>query len=842
MMKSDNWSRCAIALLGWVLAMGWPGPAQEDGEQPLKIKPLECLMIERLGRSRRSAVHTDALEARIVAGEWKPPEAGHRVKRPDGSEAVWRSVKAGKGGAFNTSGFSGGYAYFRVDMEADEIMLLEAAGHSQAWVNGEIRAGDPYGYGWHVWPVELREGKNDLLFRLGRRPLRVELRLAEKSLFFHPRDRTLPHAIAGKPIDDWAAVIVVNATPEPARGVWISASVADGEAEWKALPIVPPLGFRKIPFRIKGPAPGADQKTVPVTLRLARRGKRGHGAGLDLTRIELGVRRPEQTHVRTFVSDIDGSVQYFAVRPARSEAGSDGGAKALVLSLHGAAVQAMNQVNAYGPKDWCHIVAPTNRRPYGFDWEDWGRLDALEVLERAVRELGADSRRVYLTGHSMGGHGAWHLGVTYPDRFAVVGPSAGWVSFWSYGGARRFQPGAGPEAMLRRAASPSRTLALIRNLAPRPVYVLHGEKDDNVPVGQARRMKEALERFHEHLAYHEQPGVGHWWDASKEEPGASCVDWPPLFDLFRRSRLPAAEAVSEIDFTTASPGVSSRFAWLTVEMQAKPLVISRVRVRYEANGSRLRGVTENVRRLSLDATRFAPAKTLAIELDETKLDAVPLPQGTANRLWLERAEGRWTVGRPPPPAWKGPKRYGPFKAAFRNRMVFVYATDGNEEENAWALARARFDAETFAYRGNGSPEVLADVAFDPAQEPDRNVILYGNADCHTLWEDLLGGESPVQVKRGELRIGSRVVKEDDLACLFVRPRRGSAKSLIGVVSGTGLQGFRLTDRLPYFVSGVAYPDVTVIGPEMLEKGAVGVRAAGFFGEDWSVEQGEIAWR
>jgi len=32
------------------------------------------------------------------------------------------------------------------------------------------------------------------------------------------------------------------------------------------------------------------------------------------------------------------------------------------------------------------LVAPTNRRPYGYDWEDWGRADALEVLEAEARE------------------------------------------------------------------------------------------------------------------------------------------------------------------------------------------------------------------------------------------------------------------------------------------------------------------------------------------------------------------------------------------------------------------------------------------------------------------------
>src|SRR5439155_13772943 len=133
-------------------------------------------------------------------------------------------------------------------------------------------------------------------------------------------------------------------------------------------------------------------------------------------------------------------------------------------------------------KTWGHLVAPTNRRPFGFDWEDWGRLDAVEVLDAAARDLGTDRTRTYLTGHSMGGHGAWQVGVTFPDRFAAVGPSAAWISFWSYAGAR--QPASpGPvEQMLARAALPSDTLALSPNTTQEGIYILHGGADDNVPV------------------------------------------------------------------------------------------------------------------------------------------------------------------------------------------------------------------------------------------------------------------------------------------------------------------------------------------------------------------------
>ena len=99
---------------------------------------------------------------------------------------------------------------------------------------------------------------------------------------------------------------------------------------------------------------------------------------------------------------------------------------ALFLSVHGASVEAVNQANAYKKKDWGNLIAPTNRRPFGFAWEDWGRLDALEVLADAKSIYKPNSKKIYLTGHSMGGHGTWYLGATYPDKFAAIAPCAGY--------------------------------------------------------------------------------------------------------------------------------------------------------------------------------------------------------------------------------------------------------------------------------------------------------------------------------------------------------------------------------------------------------------------------------
>jgi hypothetical protein len=100
----------------------------------------------------------------------------------------------------------------------------------------------------------------------------------------------------------------------------------------------------------------------------------------------------------------------------------------------------------------------------------------------------------------------------------------------------------------------------------------------------------------------------------------------------------------------------------------------------------------------------------------------------------------------------------------------------------------------------------------------------------------------VQVKRSAISIGGRELRGEDLACLFLRPRTGSETASVAVVSGTGLSGMRLTERVPYFLAGVAFPDCTVFGVDTLAKGASAVRAAGYFGNDWTIEHGEFAWK
>ncbi len=269
---------------------------------------------------------------------------------------------------------------------------------------------------------------------------------------------------------------------------------------------------------------------------------------------------------------------------------------------------------------------------------------------------------------------------------------------------------------------------------------------------------------------------------------------------------------------------------LLVTQQIRALAPSRVRLSRPEKGVP-EIVTENVRAL---AFLRVPA---AGEPASVRIDGQDLPHSLPETMWYTRApDGRWKGSRETP-AGKNPGVYGPFKDAFFGRRVtFVFGTGGTEEEDAWAFAKARYDAEQFAYRGNGAVRVIPDTERDPGEE--GNVVLYGNRDTNRAWA-VLQPSCPIDVRRGSVRVGERRVEGEDLVCLFCCPT--TTGNGAAVVAPTGAAGARLAETVPYFTSGIAYPDWCVLRADLPEVGIAGVRAAGFFDAEWSLGD-DAAWR
>ena len=104
----------------------------------------------------------------------------------------------------------------------------------------------------------------------------------------------------------------------------------------------------------------------------------------------------------------------------------------------------------------------------------------VELMEQLCREFPVDTRRIYVTGLSMGGYGTWDMIQRYPDKFAAAMPLCGGGDTT---GASRFKE--------------------------LPVWVFHGDQDGAVPVSRSRDMVAALRKLGGKVKYTEYPGVGH---------------------------------------------------------------------------------------------------------------------------------------------------------------------------------------------------------------------------------------------------------------------------------------------------------------------------------------------
>lgn len=822
-----------------LLAVGLCSPAvvgqvgQTESDQPLPLR--EFLILPRVGQYGRTLIHVDPIQAALARGEWRIPEAGSTVAGAEAYAAEWREASADADGWLRSSALRGGYAFTQVEWPRDEVLLLEAVGDAMVYVNGEPRAGDPYETGQTVLPVQMHEGINTFLFHVARGELRASLVRPAQPVSIDLRDATLPDLVAGETGTRWVGVLVINARSEPLEGCRCAATRAGAEALTTALPTIPPCSVRKVAVPFDGDVTSTEASAQAIRLQIdliddsAPEQKRV----LATAAFDLAVVAPDAPQTRTFLSQVDGSVQSYALLLAANDmaANTQESAPGLVVSLHDVGVSAAEHLARCKPLDWAHVLAPNGRRPHGFDWEDWSARDVDEAIADLRRHVRLDPAKLWLTGTGTGGHGVWHLATTEPGHWAAVAPRDAWVSYQTFGGGLpAFSEPTPVEEMLLRSANTCDTSALVGNLAPSGVYVQHDPNNTLVPVEQSRLMREQLARFHTDFVYHE-PRAG--------QPAASgdCTFSPALAQFFReRQTVP----LDKVELVTFDPGTTSTSGWLTIAQQIHPLELSRASLQFDASRRSFAGTTSNVAALAVDLSWLEPG-VVDVTLDGESLGPLLWPESSPPQLWFFRTPAGWTPSNPPPSYVKSPMRSGNFKSVFDRRVVLVYGTRGDEAENAWALAKARFDAEQFLTRANGSVEVIPDAEFHPGRYPNRNVVLYGNADTNSAWPSLLS-TSPVQVRDGRVRVGVRPESGDDLACVFVRPRTDSDRALVAAVSGTGIAGFRATDRLPYFVSGVTLPDLIVFGSESLSDGVDEIRALGSFGPDWGIDTAEINWR
>jgi dienelactone hydrolase len=146
----------------------------------------------------------------------------------------------------------------------------------------------------------------------------------------------------------------------------------------------------------------------------------------------------------------------------------------------------------------------------------------LQAVRNVINTGNVDTSRVYVTGVSMGGMGAWDILQRDPKLFAAAVPMSG---------------GGDPKSAEK-----------IKDVA---VWAFHGGADDLVPVSATRDMIGALKDAGGNPKYTELVGKGHAiWDPIYDDAGNTLYPW-----LFSQHNGDGEELVA-----SAAPAASPMFA------------------------------------------------------------------------------------------------------------------------------------------------------------------------------------------------------------------------------------------------------------------------------------------
>jgi pimeloyl-ACP methyl ester carboxylesterase len=717
-----------------------------------------------------------------------------------------------------------GFAYAEFDCPRACRALALAPKLGGFVLNGRGYLGDVYGNGWFQVPVQLDSGRNRVLLRIsGYGDQQVRFLLVPPTGLFRivVEDITTPDLVADSDLAGWLGVPVLNTTPDRLDTVRLAVTLPSGDTAGRALVLnVPGFGAQKAPVRISIPARPYDTAGLTLTVKATCAGDSCSGT------THLRIRQPEQSRKVTFISSVDSSCQYYSVLyPDNYDPAKRYG---VILSLHGAGVEASGQADAYKPKDWAFVVAATNRRPFGFDWQDWGRIDAIEVLDCVLSALPIDRDRVLLSGHSMGGHGTWHVGLTHADRFAAAAPEAGWPDIQLYVPLflQRSAIFADPPQLAVRdmAMRPDNAPAMLVNALNLPLYVLHGGDDDNVPTIHGRNFAEWLNELGYKYSYKEVPNRPHWWSY---EDGLACVDDTDLMNFLKSQRRDPGPR--HIRFRTADLGQSNRSYWAVVE---RVRVVGRdADIEAWATDSSVSVKTTNITQFSLELTGqpfFSGRVTVRVDGRLVgRSDDVPA------HLTFHRTDKGWSSGpaRTAPTA-KTPNLYGPAKQAMMKPFLLVY---GTADSAMVALLRhsATQDGMRWWLVGNGRSRVVPDTEVSPEDIARCNLVLYGGS-AENLVTRRIGDRLPVRVKAGQMMLGDKNLG-DSLAAMFIYPNPLNRDRLVLVRMGTDSENTRLSLFWGAMSSGAGIPDFMVFDRRVRRYGWAGVKAAGFFGPDWNLD-------
>jgi hypothetical protein len=481
-----------------------------------------------------------------------------------------------------------------------------------------------------------------------------------------------------------------------------------------------------------------------------------------------------------------------------------------------------------------------------------GETDVFEALASVQQRYKIDAKRIVLRGFSMGGAGAWHLGLHYPDKWAAVEAGAGFTDTKKYTGGRLTDLKPWQETTLHIYDAEDYAL----NAFNVPWVAYAGEDDPAIRC--TITMREALERE----GFKFKPDGLNWLTSDLRTIFLIGPKTPHRWHP--ESKAASDKFINEAVATKRSEPDHVRFVtyttrfnqcgWVTVdalekhyeraEVEAKmrglPLKLQRVgetptggnfaRVG-RADSSDLTIKTKNVVRFTLSA--HTESSTIAVDGQTFIFKRQP------NRIppsVFERENGRWQ------PVWKPDqtlrKRHGlqgPIDDAFMEPFLCVRPTGAPNHALASDGAKARLElcVKEFSKWMRGDVRLKDDAAITNDDIANHNLILFGDPASNRLLAQIVD-KLPIRWTKASITVGGKTFSATDHVLVMIYPNPLNPRRYVVLNTGHtfGEKEFRGTNALLFPRLG----DYAVLKLVKSPTGEVSeeVVLAGLFDDKWQV--------
>lgn len=571
--------------------------------------------------------------------------------------------------------------------------------------------------------------------------------------------------------------------------------------------------------------------------------------------LEKGIARAEQLkedkaawELRTgmtahgYVSAIDGSVQPYVVTLPEGVNPKAGRRWPLHVVLHGRADQ-MNEVNfiyrmdgkplpkkdGQPEQNWIQLDV-YGRGNNAYRWA--GETDVFEAMADVKRRFRIDEDRITLHGFSMGGAGAWHLGMHFPSLWSSVGPGAGFVDYY------RYQKRDSNQADQRLPEPPHSTLGIYDsidyalNAFNVPVCTYGGEKDAQLLAGAS--MTEAANQLDVSIKLIVGKNMGHAFDPESQKE----------FMAFHMEKSatgkPRFGERKHIRFTTRSLRYNS-CDWLAIEEIDKVYEPATVDAKVNGDGD-VEITTTNVAALRLNRDTGTDAI-----INGTVLECRSAAGGLLPDVYFVKKESGWQVldydesrgFSNNPDRHKRHGLQGPIDDAFMSSFVCVRGTSTpwNETSQQWAnWTLDRFSKE-FAQWMRGEIRVVDDTAIDEEMIANNHLILFGDPGSNSVLKKIVG-DLPLEWTKEHIRIGQqeRDSSANGLSLIFPNPLNPSKYVVINSGQTFHDKEFRSTNAMLFPRLG----DIAVLKFAVAKSGGFDEQTvwADVFDSNWRLENAE----